>query len=107
MIKLLDVQGVTGVPIRVVIIPVKEASPNFPHVKREDEDLIEFYDRRYQHTPDGQFITRYFTSTLLETQAGIPVGGLDLYGGESAWKIDGRTMKTVRDWIMYHQYVKP
>jgi hypothetical protein len=63
------------------------------------EDTIEFYDSRYPHTPDGQFITRYYVSTLSLKDYGRPQGsGLDLYGSEPDWKIDGRVFAMVRDW---------
>jgi hypothetical protein len=105
MIKRIDITGVQGTPMRAVLIPAHETSLNF--AVTATEDLIEFYDGRYPHTSDGQFITRYYASTLLDSHAGIPAGGLDLMGYESSWKIDGRTLKMVLDWIAYHQYVKP
>lgn len=105
MIKRIDIIGVHGTPMRVLLIPIHEVSPNF--AVAATEDLVEFYDGRYPHTPDGQFITRYYASTLQNNHTGIPVGGLDLMGYESSWKVDGRTMKMILDWIAYHQYVKP
>ena len=107
MIKRIDITGVQGTPMRALLVPAEEVRPNSPYAKPDKEDLVEFYDGRYPHTPDGQFITCYYTSTLLGSHAGIPVGGLDLHGGEPSWKLDGRAMKLVLDWIAYHQYVKP
>jgi len=107
MIKRMDITGVRDTPMRVLLVPAKEVRPNHPGVEPSKKDLVEFYDGRYPHTPDGQFITCYYASTLLGSHAGIPAGGLDLMGYEPAWKIDGRTMKLVLDWIAYHRYVKP
>jgi hypothetical protein len=105
MIKHVDITGSQGTPLRAVFIPVGEA-PNYPpdNEKGYTEDLVEFYDRSHDFTPDGQFITCYYASTLL----GRPTGsGLDLMGYVPDWKIDGRTLQLVLDWIAYHQYVKP
>ena len=107
MIQHIDIQGHTGIPIRALLIPANETSPNFPDSTVAKEDTIEFYDSRYPHTPDGQFITRYLASTLKDSCAGIPAGGLDMMGYIEAWKLDGRAMKLVLDWIAYHQYIKP
>ena len=103
MIKRIDITGVQGTPMRAVLIPAHETSPNF--AVTATEDLIEFYDGRYPHTPDGQFITRYYVLTLLEHDKGHAITGLDMMGYEPAWKIDGRAMRLVLDWIAYHQYV--
>lgn len=107
MIKRIDITGIQGTPMRVLLVPAEEVRPNHPDAKPAKEGLVEFYDGRYSHTPDGQFITCYYASTLKDSNAGIPIGGLDLHGGEPSWKIDGRTMRLVLDWIAYHQYVKP
>jgi hypothetical protein len=107
MTKHIDITGALGTPMRVLLIPAGEPYPNHPGVEPAKEDLVEFYDGRYPHTPDGQFISRYYSSTLLNSHTGVPTGGLDLMGYEPAWKIDGRTMKLVLDWVSYHQYLKP
>lgn len=57
----------------------------------KDEPAVEFYDVRYDHTPHGQFVARYYAETLLSR----PRGGLDLYGGADAWKVDGAAMLVV------------
>lgn len=48
---------------------------------REHDPMIEFYDLTYANQrgfgPRGQFVSRYFRSTLFDHQ-----GGLCLYGGE-------------------------
>jgi hypothetical protein len=57
---------------------------------------VEFYDARYDHTPLGQFVSRYYVETILE---GAGPSGLDLMGYEASWKIDGQSMQIVRSWL--------
>lgn len=64
--------------------------------EHEDRPGVEFYDARHGHTDFGQFVSRYFVETILE---GNPARGLDLYGGEPSWTIDGRSMLLVRQWL--------
>jgi len=99
MIRRIDVNG-EAAPMRVLFIPKDDISPNFPIVK-VDQHLIEFYDSRYPHTPDGQFISRYYVSTFLESRSGV---GLDLQGYVPDWKIDWKTKSLIRDWVTYHLY---
>jgi hypothetical protein len=55
------------------------------------EALIEFYDTRHSnHGPIGQFISRYYLSTLADRD---PYQGINLYGGEPAWQIDDGTLR--------------
>lgn len=101
MVKRMDVIGVTGIPIRVVFVPAGEQAPNHS-TNPEQKDLIEFYDLRYPHTPeDGQFISRYFAETLLDSYGNY--AGLDLHGGEADWKIDVLTKRMVMDWYRYQE----
>lgn len=62
----------------------------------KEDPLVEFYDSRYPHTEHGQFVSRYYASTLLERVKDV---GLDLYGGVNDWKIEAEEMKTVVDWL--------
>jgi hypothetical protein len=58
MIKRIDVIGINGIPIRVVFVGQNELCPNHPnHI--EKHDMIEFYDSRFDNTPDGNLIIRY------------------------------------------------
>lgn len=62
----------------------------------EDDPLVEFYDMTYADNgerfgPRGQFVSRYYRSTLLETHA-----GLVLDGGVDVWQIDLFAMDQVR-----------
>jgi hypothetical protein len=107
MIFRLEVIGIKGNPIRVIFVPKDEKCPN--HNNRPDNDsLVEFYDLRYTEgfTPDGQFISSYYLSTLKE-QSSRPNTGLDLMGDVSSWKIDARAFSLVKDWLAYHTYTKP
>lgn len=64
-----------------------------------DKAMVEFYDARFLHTKFGQFVSRYYVSTLLEPYEyldGDEEAGLDLMGYEPAWKVDGKDMKFIR-----------
>lgn len=63
----------------------------------EEEPGIEFYDGRYPHTPCGQFISRYYLSTLLGDGKNFP-RGLCLDGGVPAWVLDGPEVLAVLEW---------
>ena len=60
----------------------------------EGEPMIEFYDPRYQHTPLGQFVSRYSVSTILDH-----TGGLYLYGGVPEWTVSAADMAEIRVWL--------
>lgn len=59
-----------------------------------DEPLVEFYDARYPFTEHGQFVSRYYLSTLKEG----PARGLNLDGGIPAWSVTPENMVEVLDW---------
>jgi hypothetical protein len=70
----------------------------------EDNPLIEFYDARYDHNEwagfCGQFISRYYLSTLEENRGFHERGcGLDLDGGIPDWKVDAGSMLSIFQWI--------
>mgnify|MGYP006275864341 CR=1 FL=1 len=58
----------------------------------DDAPLVEFYDHRHMHTPRGQFVSRYFVSTILERADGL---GLMLDGGVPAWTVSADDMRLV------------
>ena len=62
----------------------------------EQDPLIEFYDARYPHTPLGQFVSRYYARTILET---TPERGLSLDGGIPEWSVTSEELTRVRDVI--------
>lgn len=66
-----------------------------------DVPLVEFFDAKQdvnKFGPLGQFVSRYFCSTILE--ASFDDGyGLDLYGGVAAWSVSAAGMKAVQEFI--------
>ena len=60
----------------------------------DGEPLVEFYDSRYPHTEFGQFVSRYFVSTLINHDR-----GLVLDGGIPAWSISASGMKQVVEFL--------
>ena len=67
----------------------------------EDKPLVEFYDSRYPHTEFGQFVSRYYVSTILgEDKWGRAEGGLCLDGGNAdSWTVSARHMDIVRSFL--------
>lgn len=63
-----------------------------------DEPMIEFYDARFDHNPwlpfVGQFVSRYYLTTLITHR-----GGLILDGGVPAWSIDQRDFESAMQWV--------
>ena len=95
----LDVTAANGVRFRAVCIPAGTQRPNHPRVLPYDEVVVEFYDRRHDFTPDGQFVSDYFVSTLRAGYPRIQKSGLDLHSGVPSWTIDGATMARVISWL--------
>ena len=67
----------------------------------KDNPLVEFYDARYPHTDFGQFVSRYYVSTILGTDGyGRAEGGLCLDGGNAnEWTVSAEDMATVRSFL--------
>ena len=65
----------------------------------EEEDVVEFYDSRYNHNPElglvGQFISRYYVSTLITS----PNWTLCLCGGIPDWDLNENNLTTVVAWL--------
>lgn len=59
---------------------------------------VEFYDRRYPHTRYGQFVSRYYVSTLMQAPK---MNGIDLDGGIPDWRIDGSTWRLIEAWLRH------
>jgi hypothetical protein len=87
-----------GIPFRAIHIFPNCYSPNFPF--KSSQSIIEFYDFRYKHTPDGQFITRYNISTLYDSS--FENSGLNLNGGVPDWKVDNNAMKKIINWLKFN-----
>jgi hypothetical protein len=69
--------------------------------QKGDVEMVEFYDAEHagpRFDPEGQFVSRYYLSTLLEAPA---TQGLCLQGDESKWRIDGATMVHVNATIAW------
>ena len=68
-------------------------------VHDQEEPLVEFYDGDYDFEPwlgiKGQFVSRYYVSTLLEHDS----GGIDLYGGQPERQINAQEFSYVRQWL--------
>jgi hypothetical protein len=60
------------------------------------DPMIEFYDYQYANVrafgPRGQFVSRYYVSTLAKHPKGA---GLCLDGGVPEWSVDGRALAPV------------
>tara|TARA_R110002126_G_scaffold51994_3_gene141935 strand:- start:68 stop:358 length:291 start_codon:yes stop_codon:yes gene_type:complete len=69
---------------------------------KKEQNLVSFYDTRYNHTQYGQFIGRYYASTLLGLDgygSGIKDRGLNLHGGIAGWFINADNANHVVDFI--------
>ena len=69
------------------------------------QPTVEFYDMTRAKDPKianssfkdyGQYVSSYYAATLMDHPMHV---GLDLYGGERLWVIDGDSMDTVLAWI--------
>lgn len=78
------------------------------------DDMVEFYDATYSNQkgfgPHGQFVQRYYVSTLKGTDSynksvnrgaviSVAERGLDLHGGVAAWKIDRLCTEMLMRWV--------
>lgn len=79
----------------------------------KDKPLVEFYDTRYPFwydfvgtredaiaagaKPLGQFVSRYYVSTLRESRH--LDYGLALHGGVPGWNVDPESMRQVHQWM--------
>lgn len=100
--SILDVITEAGVPFRVVVGRRHVLHSGWTSVNV----VVAFYDRRYageRFEAHGQFVSDYAPDTLLGLDPwdrGDRKGlGLDLWGGEPSWRIDGATMDLVRAWL--------
>lgn len=69
-----------------------------------DDPLVEFYDASYNFDKDengrvlGQFVSRYYMSTLAGEYTGVHGLCLDM-GNADSWTVDKTSMKLVGDWL--------
>ena len=72
---------------------------------KKDQNLVSFYDTRYNHTQYGQFVGRYYANTLLGLEGWSSRGssirdrGLNLHGGIDDWSINADNANHVVDFI--------
>ena len=66
--------------------------------------MVEFYDVRYRHTPYGQFVSRYYISTILsqDSRGGEYSNGLCLDGRVPAWHVSAEDMQQVITFLKVH-----
>ena len=76
------------------IIPTGGAYGRDDCLTNQGAPLIEFYDPRYQHTPVGQFVSRYNVNTIIDH-----TGGLWLYGGVDEWTVSAADMYEIKVWL--------
>lgn len=94
----LDVIATNGVPFRVVYLPADTPSEHYPaeHEDARGRSRVEFYDRRYDHTPDGQFTGgRYYVEDILDRR----YNALMLVADIHQWTVDAGTVRFVQAWI--------
>lgn len=66
--------------------------------------MVEFYDSRYPHTQYGQFVSRYYISTILNQDGygGQYSNGLCLDGRVPAWNVSAEDMAQVVTFLKEH-----
>ena len=66
--------------------------------------MVEFYDVRYPHTQYGQFVSRYYISTILsqDSRGGEYSNGLCLDGRVPAWHVSAEDMAQVVTFLKEH-----
>jgi hypothetical protein len=89
---IMDVVAYNKVPFRVVY-GVRNGLSGEPLT---DYPVVSFYDRRYDFTEHGQFVSDYHPTTLIDRDISY---GLNLYGRVENWSVDRGTMVTVLDWL--------
>lgn len=100
----LSITNDLGIPMTVRIVTKGERyGLNGCMTHEMDEPLVEFYDARYNHNDwlgfCGQFVGRYFLSTLEEDRRTLVMYGLDLDGGIPDWKVSGENMQVFYQWV--------
>ena len=66
-------------------------------VHNETEALVEVYDAEYPHTEFGQFVSRYYISTLINGKSRNT--GINLEGSAPKWRIDAHNWSKVIAWL--------
>lgn len=63
------------------------------------EPMVEFYDTRYSHTEHGQFVSRYWASTIVDHDMNY---GLALDLSVPGWTIHKEDMRQVVEFVRSH-----
>lgn len=83
------------------LVNIVEAGENYGLnnclVHEKADSLVEFYDQRHMHTPLGQFVSRYYMSTMLDKRSQDK--GLNLEGSVPEWQINKEEMIIIKDWL--------
>jgi hypothetical protein len=98
-VKICTFTNPVGIPMAAKLVPVgRRYGKDMCCINDEGvafqngpQPMVEFYDLRWDHTALGQFISRYYVSTLRER----PIGGLCLDGGVPDWHISERNFSFV------------
>lgn len=78
-------------------------------IHNDRDPLVEFYDAEYagrsNFDPEGQFVSRYYVSTLLNFRPGEGIG---LHGNSTCWSVDHQPMAGLRNKLreMFPEYAK-
>lgn len=86
-------KNANGIPFNSRIVRKGEKyGLNFCLTHEESEPLVEFYDARFDHTKFGQFVSRYYVTTLTGecewSHGDSRKTGICLDGGVPDWFVD-------------------
>lgn len=97
-IKVIQVRNSNGQTFNVRLINQGEGyGIDNKVIHKYKEPLVEFYDTRYNHTILGQFVSRYYISSILEHGE----NGLSLDMSVDDWFVDDVAMEDVIEWLGY------
>lgn len=88
-------------PITVrMVMPGETYGLNQALINDKGKPLVEFYDARYPHTAYGQFVSRYYLSTLTHHMHDeqYKTRGLDLEGSIDAWTMTPECTAAAIQW---------
>lgn len=98
-----------GIPFHVKLIN-KGEKYGLDHCLTHDktDPLVEFYDARYVKNFEslGQFVSRYYLSTLINDKDNLICYGLNLHGGIPDWKINSECMQQIYNWLEWVTKIK-
>ena len=100
------VTNTNGFSFNVVVVANGDTYGLHDCLTHEGKDpLVEFYDTQHPHTEHGQFVSRYYLSSLLgEDGWSKPARGrgLNLYGGVPEWSLDASAVNAAMDAVEAH-----